>query len=127
MKAPVTVAQLGLHEADQIDSGVPWLFAPGCPFADVLRYIETVDGELTIGELAEQIAAWENDKPIAQISSTERKRVYVALYQCHLPKMDDVGVVSFDKSRGRIGEGDYLKFFVQFHPAEAPVKRSPEW
>jgi len=57
----------------------------------VLQYLLDVDDEITLDVLAERIAAEENGKDIKQISSQERKRVYVGLYQCHLPKMDDWG------------------------------------
>jgi hypothetical protein len=55
-----------------------------------------------IGDMAEQIAAWENGIDTAEITGNERKRVYTALQQSHLPKMDDAGVVDFDKDRGTI-------------------------
>ncbi len=71
----------------------------------VLRYLYETDGQVSLSEVAEQIAAWENDKEVRQISSSERKRVYVGLYQCHLPKMDGAGVVSFNKPRGIIELG----------------------
>ncbi|QAU12848.1 hypothetical protein EKH57_08980 [Halorubrum sp. BOL3-1] len=58
------------------------------------------DDTLEIGEMAEQIAAWENETDTAEITSSERKRVYTALQQSHLPKMDDAGVVEFNKARG---------------------------
>ncbi len=72
----------------------------------VLKYLRTSEEPVSLGEVAEQIAAWENDKEVPQISSSERKRVYVGLYQCHLPKMDGVDVVSFDKARGTIEVGE---------------------
>lgn len=50
--------------------------------------------------IAEQIAAWENDKPITQIASAERQRVYIALYQSHLPKLDEHGVIEYNQNRG---------------------------
>jgi len=53
-----------------------------------------------IGDMAEQIAAWENDVDVAEITGSDRKRVYTALQQSHLPKMDDAGVVEFNKDRG---------------------------
>lgn len=71
----------------------------------VLKYVAEADGQVSIGETAEQIAAWENDKPVEQITSSERKRVYVGLYQSHLPKMDGIGAVSFNKPRGIIEPG----------------------
>ncbi|ELZ59391.1 MULTISPECIES: DUF7344 domain-containing protein [Halorubrum] len=57
-------------------------------------------GSVEIGEMAEQIAAWENDVDVAEITGSDRKRVYTALQQSHLPKMDDAGVVEFNKDRG---------------------------
>lgn len=56
--------------------------------------------KLAIGDMAEQIAAWENGIEAAEITGNERKRVYTALQQSHLPKMDDAGVVNFNKDRG---------------------------
>lgn len=57
-------------------------------------------GSLKIGDMAERIAAWENDVEVAEVTGTERKRVYTALQQSHLPKMDNAGVVEFQKDRG---------------------------
>jgi len=53
-----------------------------------------------IGDLAERVAAWENDRPIEEVSAAERKRVYTALQQSHLPKMEDAGVVRYEKDAG---------------------------
>lgn len=53
-----------------------------------------------LGPLAEQIAAWEYGLDIQEVDSQVRKRVYTALQQSHLPKMDEVGVVEFDKRQG---------------------------
>ena len=52
--------------------------------------------------LAEEIAAWENGIPVQQLSSDQRQRVYIALYQSHLPKLDDYGVIDYNQSRGVI-------------------------
>jgi len=60
------------------------------------------DDSIAIGDMAEQIAAWENGSELTEITGTERKRVYTALQQSHLPKMDDAGVVEFNKDRGVI-------------------------
>lgn len=69
---------------------------------DTLEYLIDANGTVTLSELAEHIAAWENDIEVAELNSTQRKRVYVALYQTHLPKMDDVGVIDYDRNRGNI-------------------------
>ena len=67
-----------------------------------LRYLRRNGGAATLSDLAEHIAAIENDVDVAALSSDERKRVYIALYQCHLPKMATAGVVDFDKNRGTV-------------------------
>lgn len=66
----------------------------------VLRYLREHEGPATIGELAEHIAAYENDKTVEALSSDERKRAYVGLYQCHFPKMEDAGVIDSDRNLG---------------------------
>lgn len=68
----------------------------------VLGHLREVEGESTIGDLAEEIAAIENDCTVQSLGAQQRKRVYIGLYQCHLPKMDDAGVISFNQSRGRV-------------------------
>ena len=68
----------------------------------VLDYLREADETVRIGELAEHIAAIENDIPVQQLNSQQRKRVYIGLYQCHLPKMDDAGVVDFNQDRGLV-------------------------
>jgi len=55
---------------------------------------------LEVGTLAERIAAWEDGVDVSAISSKDRKRVYTALQQSHLPKMDRMGVIDFDSDRG---------------------------
>ena len=53
-----------------------------------------------LGELSERVAAWENEIDVAEVSYDERKRVYTALQQSHLPRLDEAGLVEFDKDRG---------------------------
>lgn len=65
-----------------------------------LHYLRRHDGTAAIGGLSEAIAAWENDTSIENITSNERKRVYTALQQFHLPKMDRKGIVEYDQREG---------------------------
>jgi len=68
----------------------------------VLDYLRSGDGTASLSELAEHTAALENGIDVAELSSDQRKRVYIGLYQCHLPKMDTLGVVEYDKNRGTV-------------------------
>lgn len=56
----------------------------------------------TLGDLADRIAADENDTTPEQLSSSERKRVYISLYQNHLPKLAEFDVIDYDQSRGDV-------------------------
>ena len=60
---------------------------------------------LDIGGLSETVGAMELGKPRAQVTSTERKRYYVGMYQTHLPRLEDAGVVVVERNGGvRPGE-----------------------
>lgn len=61
--------------------------------------------ETTIGDLAVRIAAVENDIDLNRVTSEQRKSAYVSLLQCHLPKLDDAGVVSWDRRSGAVSRG----------------------
>lgn len=84
----------------------------------VLRYLHTESPSTTLGDLAEYIAAIENDKPESALSSTERKRVYISLYQSHLPKMDTADVIDFDVDRKTVELADNASYLAQFLPEE---------
>lgn len=89
----------------------------------VLAYLSDNPGTVSLSDLAEHIAAIENDKPEAALSSQERKRVYVGLYQCHLPKMDDTGVIEFDGDRGTIALGENAEQLYPFLEADDEQQR----
>ena len=65
-----------------------------------LHFLKQQEGSVKLSDLAEQVAAWENDSTVNTISAAERKRVYTALYQSHLPKLDDAGIVNYNQNRG---------------------------
>jgi hypothetical protein len=67
-----------------------------------LAYLNEQTGTVEMRDVAEQVAAWENDTTVQQLHSDERQRVYIALYQTHLPKLDDEGVIDYNQSRGLI-------------------------
>lgn len=67
-----------------------------------LQYILDCGDTVDMREIAERLAAIENDVDVAELTSAQRKRVYVSLYQCHLPKLDEAAVIDYNKDRGRI-------------------------
>lgn len=67
-----------------------------------LHYLKQRSEPVTLRELSEQVAAWENHKKIEELTSQERKRVYIALYQSHLNTLDDQGLVDYDENAGTV-------------------------
>lgn len=65
----------------------------------ILRSEET---PIELTTLAEIVAARENDTTVEKLSSQDRKRVYVSLYQTHIPKLVDVGIVEHDTDTGEV-------------------------
>jgi predicted house-cleaning noncanonical NTP pyrophosphatase (MazG superfamily) len=66
----------------------------------VIQYLKNEEEAGTLSDIAEHVAAWENDSTVTDISASERKTVYSSLQQFHLPKMDETGVVEFDRRAG---------------------------
>lgn len=87
----------------------------------VLHYLEWRDRPVRLDELAERIAAWENDTTEEAIGSDERKRVYTALQQFHLPKLEDAGLVRYDDRDGTIERteaGERLDVYLDLVPED---------
>jgi hypothetical protein len=61
-----------------------------------IHFLKHVDDSTTLSDLAEQIAAWEQEKPVNELTSDERKRVYTSLQQTHLPRLADAGMITFE-------------------------------
>lgn len=64
-----------------------------------IHYLKQVGGPIDVSTLAEQVAAWENDKSVEELASQERKRVYISLYQSHLPTLEKRGLITYDAER----------------------------
>lgn len=76
----------------------------------VMHCLRQTDDGMTIRDLSEQLAAWEQGCERGEVRSKERKRLYTALHQTHLPKMDAFGVVEYD-NRGIVTLTDMIAEF----------------
>lgn len=95
-----------------------------------LKFLDDNNGKGTLSDLAEHIAATENNIEPHQLSSQQRKRVYIGLYQCHLPKMDDADVINFNQARGNIETGpnaDQLLRYIKAAPSETETPGERDW
>lgn len=68
----------------------------------VLQYLSQRERPVAFSELANELAAWENDTDVESITERQRKRVYVSLYQTHIPKLEEAGIVAYDQDSGEV-------------------------
>lgn len=79
----------------------------------VVRIIDT-EGPHKLRALADLIASREAGVPVGDAPHDGRKACYIALYQNHLEKLDDVGIVEWDgESRDPITAGINLDIAVK--------------
>jgi predicted transcriptional regulator len=84
-----------------------------------IHYLKQCREPVSVRELAEQVAAWENAKSVDALRSQERKRVYIALYQSHLPSLDEAGLVHYDEDASTVALADVfddLKIYLEIVP-----------
>lgn len=72
----------------------------------VLQFLKQDDRPVELGDLAQQIAAWEYETTLDGVTPEQRKRVYTTLQQTHLKKMDEAGILVFDSENGIIRPTD---------------------
>ncbi|TYT62505.1 DUF7344 domain-containing protein [Natrialba swarupiae] len=86
----------------------------------VIHYLKRRDGgPVSLRTLVNTISAWEHGVEVEKLSWKQRKRVYTALRQSHLPKLDDAGVVEYDSNRGEIvltEEAEKLQLYLEYVP-----------
>ncbi|MDZ5811355.1 hypothetical protein U4E84_08335 [Halorubrum sp. AD140] len=67
---------------------------------NVIKYLKQRGEVARVRDIAEQLAAWENDLAIPEVTYKQRKRVYTALHQSHLPKLAESGFIAYEPDRG---------------------------
>lgn len=70
----------------------------------VLHVLADVRTCISLEELTDRVAASEYDIPIARIPETVRADIEATLHHVHLPRLSDVGVVTYDVTERRVTE-----------------------
>lgn len=84
-----------------------------------LHYLKQRDEAISVGDLAEQIAAWEHGIDVFDVSPEDRKRVYISLLQSHLPTMADSNIVVFDEENSEVrltDDAENIDIYVELVP-----------
>lgn len=90
-----------------------------------LRLLLQRDRPHSMDELVERIAAEENDVPVGELTRQQRRRVHVSLYQTHLPLLDDVDAIEYDRQANRIGPGPCMDELAPY--LDTPAATTIPW
>ncbi|AFO58931.1 MULTISPECIES: hypothetical protein [Natrinema] len=100
----------------------------------VLRYLRGTEGPVRMRDVAEQVAAWEHETTVEDLTSTQRQRVYIPLYQSHLSKLDDAGLIEYQQNRGIVERkppadrvDKYLEGESTAESADEEQAENPQW
>ena len=90
----------------------------------VISYLRSQDGRVPLNELSQSLAAWENDIPVDELGDQQIKRIYVSLYQTHLPKLEEAGLIEYDRENSTLEirrEADRLdEYFADYELDTVP-------
>lgn len=93
----------------------------------MLSLLYDCDGTAQLQKLAEQIAAEEHGKPCHELSDDEIKKVYISLYQTHVPKFENTGIIHFDSDTGVVKmanpDGRLIRYIENSVEYSAPLSR----
>lgn len=86
---------------EPLSTGDIYFTLSNCRRRFLIRYLSRQE-PTSVTELSRAIAAWENETTVEDLSYDERKTVYTALLQTHLPKLDRMGVVEYDAASKQV-------------------------
>jgi hypothetical protein len=79
----------------------------------VLYYLYENDGEISLEEVSQTIAAVEADFATQSVDSDAVRRVYDTLYMTHVPVLIEHDLVEYDYKEGMLRSTDELEEFLQ--------------
>ena len=113
-------------EADSLSEDMAFTLLSNPRRRFVISYLSHHGSPVGIHELAEQIAAWENEMAVDDLTREDRKKAYISLYQTHIPKLEDAGVVTYDEDERLVAltgdAGEVMRYMTE-HGDDRPWLR----
>jgi DNA-binding transcriptional ArsR family regulator len=82
-----------------------------------IHHLKRTDEPVDVGDLATQVAAWENEVPVDGVTSTQRRRVYNALQQTHIPELEETGIVETERREVELSDyAEKLDIYMEVVP-----------
>ncbi|AGB36488.1 DUF7344 domain-containing protein [Natronococcus occultus] len=88
----------------------------------VLHYLKQQNEDrVDLRSLVDSVSSWEYETPADELPWKKRKRVYTSLRQSHLPRLDESGVIEYDRNRGEVAltnEARKLQLYLEYVPED---------
>lgn len=89
----------------------------------VINYLRRAGEPIQLTELAAEVSSWENETAVHELSDKQQKRVYVSLYQTHIPKLEEFGIVDYNPDEGTVSATDRIDDVGRYLPDEEAKTR----
>lgn len=89
----------------------------------VISHLRKHGDPMSVSDLSDAVAAWENDAPVGELTDRQVKRVYVSLYQTHLPKLRDAGLLDYDQEAGVVSATSAVNELDSYMPESKQTDR----
>lgn len=96
----------------------------------ILFYIKRHGGPVNLMELVRELAAREEDTTPEPVSDQAEKRVYISLYQTHIPRLEEAGFIEYDADSNLLSLGDASSAVGRYiGPSDSQVddEDGPRW
>lgn len=124
VRVDTTTRDIVTDESEQLTADAAFDLLSNARRRYVLCYLQD-RGKATVRALSRYTAAWENDVQPSAVSSRQRKRAYTALHQTHLPRLDEYGVIEYDRDGGTVEPAARLVLFEEY--LTPPAEGGPNW
>ncbi|WP_254810536.1 DUF7344 domain-containing protein [Natronosalvus amylolyticus] len=90
----------------------------------VLYYLSEQETPVSFDRLTTRVAAWRTDSTPDVVDDATLTEMRTALYHVHLPKLADLGVITYESNPGEIALTDDT---VSLDPFLEPARRADLW
>lgn len=81
-------------------------------------YLQRNGGEASLEDVVDRVTEWENNGKRTAKRNSRRKSVYSSLYQRHLPKLMELGIITYDRNERTVSlteAGERISLKVPTH------------
>jgi len=79
-----------------------------------VHYLRRENCRVDFSDMTDHVAAWEYNTSPTDLLSEQRKRVYVSLYQTHIPALAEAGIIDYNAETGKIRPTSRIRQFDNY-------------